>query len=79
MHVADREGGIGEPFCLAQDLHARFLVRVQTSRLADDPLQIAMPGGYLARSRDPPPGSMVVWRGLTRLHDITVGAAPRHG
>ena len=24
-------------------------------------------------ARDPPPGNMVVWRGLARLHDITVG------
>jgi len=38
-------------------------------------LQIAMLGGYLARKRDPPPGNMVVWRGLTRLHDITLGIA----
>ncbi|MDP4027344.1 hypothetical protein Q8W71_32845, partial [Methylobacterium sp. NEAU 140] len=36
-------------------------------------LQIAMLGGYLARHHDPPPGTMVVWRGLTRLHDIAVG------
>lgn len=41
--------------------------------LADYLLQIAMLGGYLARNRDPPPGNMVVWRGLTRLHDIAVG------
>ena len=31
-------------------------------------------GGYLARARDPPPGNMVMWRGLTRLADITLGA-----
>ena len=36
-------------------------------------MQIAMLGGYLARNHDPPPGNMVVWRGLTRLHDIAVG------
>ncbi|MDX6463874.1 MAG: hypothetical protein QOE55_7571, partial [Acidobacteriaceae bacterium] len=30
-------------------------------------------GGYLARSHDPPPGNMVVWRGLSRLTDIQVG------
>jgi hypothetical protein len=51
--------------------------------LADYLLQIAMLGGYLARSRDPPPGNMVVWRGLTRLHDIsegiTIGAKRRCG
>jgi hypothetical protein len=36
-------------------------------------LQIAMLGGYFARKHDPPPGNMVVWRGMTRLHDIAFG------
>ena len=34
VHVADRESDIYELFCLAQDLRTRFLVRVQTNRLA---------------------------------------------
>jgi hypothetical protein len=34
---------------------------------------IAKLGGYLARAKDPPPGNMVVWRGLTRLMDIQLG------
>jgi hypothetical protein len=34
---------------------------------------IAKLGGYLARAKDPPPGNMVVWRGLTRLMDIHLG------
>jgi hypothetical protein len=34
---------------------------------------VAKLGGYLGRSKDPPPGSMVVWRGLTRLMDIHLG------
>ena len=34
---------------------------------------IAKLGGYLARSKDPPPGNLVVWRGLTRLMDIHLG------
>lgn len=62
---------------------ARAIPRLGRRALADDLLPIAMLGGYLARSRDPPPGNMVVWRGLARLHDITVGitigAAPRYG
>jgi len=33
-----------------------------------------MPGGYLARAKDPPPGNIVMWRGLSRLNDITLGA-----
>lgn len=34
---------------------------------------IAKLGGYLARAKDPPPGTMVVWRGLSRLTDIHLG------
>jgi len=30
-------------------------------------------GGYLARSSDPPPGNVVIWRGLSRLTDIELG------
>jgi hypothetical protein len=37
-------------------------------------LTVAKLGGYLARTKDPPPGNMVVWRGLTRLADILLGA-----
>ena len=36
--------------------------------------KLARLGGYLARASDPPPGNMVVWRGLTRLTDIKLGA-----
>lgn len=34
---------------------------------------IAKLGGYLARAKDPPPGNLVVWRGLSRLTDIHLG------
>jgi hypothetical protein len=37
--------------------------------------KIARPGGYLARAKDPPPGNMVLWRGLSRLTDIELGAS----
>jgi hypothetical protein len=36
--------------------------------------KIARLGGYLARANDPPPGNTVMWRGLTRLTDIELGA-----
>ena len=36
--------------------------------------KLARLGGYLARASDPPPGNMVVWRGLARLTDIALGA-----
>ncbi len=32
-------------------------------------------GGYLARANDPPPGNLVIWRGLRRLTDIQLGYA----
>jgi hypothetical protein len=34
---------------------------------------VAKLGGYLARNHDPPPGNMVLWRGLARLTDIHLG------
>lgn len=35
--------------------------------------KLAQLGGYLARNSDPPPGNMVIWRGLSRLVDIELG------
>src|SRR4051794_19576602 len=32
--------------------------------------KIARLGGYLARAQDPPPGNIVMWRGIARLTDI---------
>ncbi len=37
-------------------------------------IKIARLGGYLARTSDPPPGNMVMWRRLSRLTDIELGA-----
>lgn len=35
--------------------------------------KLARLGGYLARAGDPPPGNVVIWRGLSRLTDIELG------
>ena len=35
--------------------------------------KLARLGGYLARSSDPPPGNIVIRRGLSRLIDIELG------
>lgn len=35
--------------------------------------KVARLGGYLARANDPPPGNMVIWRGLSRLTDMNFG------
>jgi hypothetical protein len=36
-------------------------------------VKVARLGGYLARTSDPPPGNIVMWRGLSRLTDIVLG------
>jgi hypothetical protein len=36
--------------------------------------KLARLGGYLARAGDPTPGIVVIWRGLSRLTDIELGA-----
>jgi hypothetical protein len=35
--------------------------------------KVARLGGYLARATDPPPGNIVMWRGLSRFTDIELG------
>src|SRR5487761_1616249 len=37
-------------------------------------VKVARLGAYLARASDPPPGNIVIWRGLSRLTDIELGA-----
>jgi hypothetical protein len=46
----------------------------RTKSLATYLNKLARLGGYLARAHDPPPGNKVVWRGLSRLTDIELGA-----
>ena len=48
---------------------AEFMPRA----LAHYTTQLANLGGYLGRKGDPPPGNIVMWRGLTRLTDIVLG------
>ena len=36
-------------------------------------LKLAKLGVYVARAHDPPPGNMVIWRGLKKLNDIILG------
>lgn len=47
--------------------------RRRRKRLVDYLTKVAQLGGYLARASDPPPGNLVMWRGLTRLTDIQLG------
>jgi hypothetical protein len=32
--------------------------------------KVARLGGYLARAKDPPPGNVVMWRGLSRFTEV---------
>lgn len=41
--------------------------------VSDYVIKIARLGGYLNRAADPPPGNMVMWRGLSKLNDIHLG------
>lgn len=36
-------------------------------------IRLAKFGGYVGRTRDAPPGNMVLWRGMARLTDIHLG------
>jgi hypothetical protein len=47
--------------------------RCRNGTLAFYITKLARLGGYLARATDPPPGIIVIWRGLTRLTDIELG------
>ena len=46
----------------------------RTKTLSHYLTKLARLGGYLARASDPPPGNLVMWRGLSRLTDIELGA-----
>ncbi len=55
------------------------LVKERSSSLPSDNslgryiTKLAKLGGHLGRKSDPPPGNLVVWRGLSRLTDIQLG------
>jgi hypothetical protein len=56
---------------LVQDAGSR---RCRPATLAFYLTKLARLGGYLARAGDPPPGIVIIWRGLSRLTDIELGA-----
>ena len=47
--------------------------RARPKSLSSYLTKVARLGGYLARAGDPPPGNMVMWRGLSRVTDIELG------
>jgi len=60
LHLLDR---------LIQDKSKRH----RTATLSAYLTKVARLGGYLARTKDSPPGNAVMWRGLARLTDIELG------
>ena len=72
-----------EPALVLTGLETSILDRLVSDPTADPSpartlslylIKIARLGGYLARAKDPPPGNIVMWRGLSRLNDIALGA-----
>ena len=61
----------------AHEWQALYCFIKQTNRPPAEPpslrevtLWIAQLGGYIGREKDGPPGTIVMWRGLQRLHDV---------
>ena len=48
-------------------------IRSPKKSLSSYIIKVARLGGYLARASDPPPGNIVMWRGLSRLTNIVLG------
>jgi len=58
---------------LNQVIEMRIKRHSKEMTLSDCLIEIARLGGYLARANDPPPGNLVMWRGMRRLADMQIG------
>ena len=56
--------------CLVKDKETHLSQETTLSHYLN---KISKLGGYLARASDPPPGNIVMWRGMSRLVDIELG------
>lgn len=81
MTMLKRSAPAAPPALALEDIEIRLLDRVVKDRdrpraktLAHYLTKIARLGGYLARASDPPPGNTVMWRGMSRLTDLRLGA-----
>lgn len=79
--MANRTTPAESPGCALTKLEINLLNHIVKDRepcgqktLSHYLTKIARLGGYLARASDPPPGNTVIWRGMMRLTDITLGA-----
>lgn len=86
MTMINRSAPNAPPALALTDLETAVLDQLVPDEREDSPrgktlsvylIKVARLGGYLARASDPPPGNTVMWRGLSRLADITIGAT-RH-
>jgi hypothetical protein len=82
MTMLNRSTADASPMCALTPLEIKLLdqlvidkdeLRAGPRTLSDYLTKVAQLGGYLARASDPPPGNMVMWRGLSRLTDIQIG------
>lgn len=83
MTMLNRTAPAAEPALALTDVERKLLdhllpdkdaPRSRAGTLSSYLIKIAKLGGYLARAHDPPPGNIVMWRGLSRLSDISIGA-----
>jgi hypothetical protein len=82
MTMINRSSPEGPPTTALTDIEIQLLDRLVQDKITQPQsnrslstyiTKLARLGGYLTRSADPPPGSTVVWRGLSRLVDIQLG------
>jgi hypothetical protein len=62
-----------EMFLLDELVKAKPEKSRRKATVSDYLLKIARLGGYLNRAADPPPGNLVMWRGMSKLNDIHLG------
>ncbi|BAV66910.1 transposase (plasmid) [Sphingobium cloacae] len=80
LTMLNRTAPKASPRLVLTALEIRLLDQLVKNKTASPPTlaryltKLARLGGYLARAHDPPPGNMVMWRGLARLTDIELGA-----
>src|SRR4051794_19274596 len=85
MTMLDRSAPDAEPGLALTERETALLDRLVPDKvprprtLALYLTKVARLGGYPARGRDPPPGNTVMWRGMSRLTDITLGSTVAAG
>ncbi len=81
LTMLSREAPKASPAAVLTDVERRLLERMTPESKQKPPRDldfyvrsIARLGGYLDRTCDAPPGTTVIWRGLSRLADLVEGA-----